>query len=177
MAAESTNEELVTAAYAALKAEQTSRISVRDNYGLTYAASLASLFFGFYTTKNAAVLLIVPPVAFIGLHAYATNDQRISAIREFLGSNLPSSIARNWETSHHEANLVVSTRSLLRTIVSLLLFAGPSIVSSVVIFTGHYNAAVRLASITVTCASLALMIITYAVLYMAPRIPHQLPRL
>ena len=114
---------LTTAAYTALKAEQSSRISLRDNYGLTYAASLATLFFGEpHAVKNTAVLLVVPPVAFIGLHAYASNDQRVSAIRAFLRNNLPSSLARDWEAGHHEPGLVASMRGILRLIVSMLLF-------------------------------------------------------
>ena len=160
---------LTTAAYTALKTEQSSRISLRDNYGLTYAASLATLFFGYFTSKNAAVLLVVPPVAFIGLHAYATNDQRVSAIRAFLRSNLPSSLARDWEAGHHEPSLVVNIRVILRLIVSMLLFAGPAIVSVIVIFTARSSAIIRFTSVAITCISLLLMILTYITLHVSSR--------
>ena len=160
---------LTTAAYTALKAEQSSRISLRDNYGLTYAASLATLFFGNHTTKNTAVLLVVPPVAFIGLHAYASNDQRVSAIRAFLRNNLPSSLARDWEAGHHEPGLVASMRGILRLIVSMLLFAGPAIVSVVVVFTARSSTSIHFASVAITCISLLLMTLTYITLYVSSR--------
>jgi hypothetical protein len=171
MTTRNADEGLTIAAYTALKAEQSSRISVRDNYGLTYAASLATLFFGYYTTKNSVILLVVSPVSFIGLHAYATNDQRISAIRAFLRHNLPTSIARDWEAGHHEASRIINVRSILRLIVSLLLFAGPAIVSSAIVFDIHSSDAVQLASSLTTCGSLVLMIVTYIALYASTRIP------
>ena len=169
MNAQNTDDGLIIAAYAALKGEQSSRISVRDNYALAYAASLATIFFGYFSTKNIFTLLAVPPVGFVGLHAYATNDERISAIRVFLRENLPASMAREWETSHHQPDLTVTVRSLLRLLASFLLFGGPGIASSVIAFASSYPSSARIAVVSTTCASLILMLVTYITLHISNR--------
>src|SRR5262249_4639551 len=173
MTTQNADDGLAIAAYTALKAEQSSRISVRDNYALAYAASLATLFFGYYSTKNALILLAVPPVGFIGFHAYATNDERISAIRTFLRDSLPPSMARAWETTHHQPDMTASIRGLLRLVASLLLFGRPAIASTIIVFSQSSSGA-SIASATITGSSIILMLVTYIVLYRTPAYPSRL---
>ena len=122
------NQDLTIAAYTALKAEQASRIGLRDNYTLTYAGTLAVLFAAYSTSNNPSVLLAVPAVAFVGLHTYKSNDHRIETIREFLKNSLPPSLAKNWESTH-QLGRFGTIRAFLRLVASLLLFLGPAVTS------------------------------------------------
>ena len=150
--------ELDAVAYTALKAEQSSRISLRDNYSLTYVATIGTIFFGYFTTRDVAILLTVPAAAYVGLHAYATNDARISDIRTFLRNRLPPSLAREWEQMHRQPGIAVSLRSALRVVTGTLLFAGPVLGSLAVIFSEGAGALIRVMAISMTGVSLALMI-------------------
>lgn len=171
MTAEGKNEALEVAAYTALKAEQSSRIGLRDNYALTYAASVATLFFSSYAAKTIIPLLAVPPVTYIGMHAYATNDHRISRIRSFLRQQLPPSLARTWESSHNQPTLMIRIRSLLRFISAIFLFVGPAVTSCVSIFLLSTRTVVTVASALITVISLLLIAITFAALYVPSESP------
>ncbi|WP_146164266.1 hypothetical protein [Pseudosporangium ferrugineum] len=123
---------LSTASYSALKAEQTARIALRDNYVLTYIGSVAALFLGVVTTKNLWFIPAVPAVGFVALHAYASNDHRIGAIRNFLRGSLPPSIASAWEHSHGVGKNA-RRRSIARIVAAFVLFVGPSAAGLVII--------------------------------------------
>lgn len=166
---EESSEDLLVAAYAALKAEQTSRISLRDNYGLTYVASLATLFFGYYGTKSIVPLLAVPAVGFVGFHSYATNDNRISAIRIFLQRSLPSSMARDWEVSHVGTGSARSLRGAARAAAAAILFSGPAVAGLALIFYTQRSFEIRAIAISITVIAMALMTITYLALKLSER--------
>jgi hypothetical protein len=161
--------DLDAVAYTALKAEQSSRIGLRDNYSLTYVATIATIFFGYFTTKNVAILLAVPVTAYVGMHAYATNDARISDIRKFLKDSLPPSLAREWEQIHQQPGMAISLRSTLRIITGTLLFVGPTLVSLAVIFTEEASLPIRVAAISMTFISLTLMVTAHLVLSIPKR--------
>jgi len=156
--------ELDAVAYAALKAEQSSRISLRDNYSLTYVATIGTIFFGYFTTRDIAILLTVPIAAYVGMHAYATNDARITDIRTFLRDRLPPSLAREWEQMHRQPGIAVRLRSALRVVTGTLLFAGPVLASLAVIFTEGTGALIRVVAISMTGVSLALMVMAHVAL-------------
>lgn len=145
--------ELDAVAYTALKTEQSSRIGLRDNYTLTYVATIATIFLSYSTTKDVAILLAVPVAAYVGMHAYATNDARISDIRKFLKDSLPPSLAREWEQIHRQPGIAISLRSALRIITGTLLFAGPALASLAVIFTEEASLRIRVTAISMTCIS------------------------
>ncbi len=156
--------ELDTVAYTALKAEQSSRISMRDNYSLTYVATIGTIFFGYVTTREIAVLLTIPVAAYVGMHAYATNDARISDIRTFLRTRLPPSLAREWEQRHRQPSIAVGLRSALRVVTGILLFAGPVLASLAMIFAEQADAIIRITALSMTGISLALMITVHLAL-------------
>jgi hypothetical protein len=137
---ETTPEDLVRsvllAEYDALKAEQKSRIALRDR--LMYAA-LAAL-----TTTLALVvqpdggphlLLLLPLVCVVLGWTYLTNDQKISAIGRYLRRHLsPALVAANdradgvlaWE-SVHRCDPLRRLDKFMQLTVDLLIFVVPSL--------------------------------------------------
>lgn len=83
------------AEYEQLKAEQRTRIGIRDNliYG-TLTALGASAVFASTTSHGALALLVVPLVCFALGWTYLRNNAKIAAIGRYLGQVFPDS----WET-------------------------------------------------------------------------------
>jgi hypothetical protein len=74
--------------YAALKAEQLARIGTRDNLLYATLAAFAGVLAAALTSGQPACLLLVPPAAVILGWTYLANDVKISAIREYIRTEL-----------------------------------------------------------------------------------------
>ncbi|QQQ78191.1 hypothetical protein IOD16_06885 [Saccharothrix sp. 6-C] len=131
--------DVLLAEYDALKAEQKSRIALRDR--LTYAA-LASLTAALALVIQPAgrphLLLLLPLVCVILGWTYLANDQKISAIGAYLRRHLaPALVATNgrlgglfaWESVHRHSPLRRLDK-VTQLVVDLLMFAVPSLLST-----------------------------------------------
>jgi hypothetical protein len=122
--------DVLLAEYAALKAEQLARIGTRDNLLYATMAAIAGVLAAALTARQAACLLLVPPSCIILGWTYLVNDEKISAIREYIRTGLAPLLtsgtpAFGWESAHLADPLYAARRSG-HLAVDLLAFAAPS---------------------------------------------------
>lgn len=110
------------------------RIGLRDNLLLPYVAAVVSVFVVAASGRTAA-LLVIPPIGFVGLHIYLSNDARVDDIRNFLRTSLPPSAAREWEahSRRRDEGRNYLARSVVRRSSQSVIFAGPSILASIML--------------------------------------------
>jgi hypothetical protein len=129
---------VLLAEYDALKAEQKSRIGLRDRLTYTALAALtATLALVVQPPARPHLLLLVPLVCVVLGWTYLTNDQKISAIGDYLRLHLSSALVEAerrkdvvlaWESIHRNAPLRRLDK-LGQLVVDLLVFAVPSLLS------------------------------------------------
>ncbi|WP_340683615.1 hypothetical protein LCL61_34460 [Amycolatopsis coloradensis] len=135
---------VLLAEYEALKAEQTSRIVLRDRLMYAALAALAAtLALVVQATGRPYLLLLLPLVCVVLGWTYFVNDQKISAIGRYLGRHLaPSLVASThraeqvltWESVHRCDPLRRLDKSM-QLAVDLLMFAVPALLSVVLYWT------------------------------------------
>lgn len=126
--------------YQKLKDEQMKRIGFRDNMIYLTLTAIGSVFsFALLNELYVNSLLILPFLVSILGWLYITNDEKISAIGEYIKDNLipkieklnsPSAIniKENWESFHKSQNRR-NERKIVQLFFDLLAFCGSSIVS------------------------------------------------
>lgn len=135
---------VLLAEYEALKAEQTSRIVLRDRLMYAALAALAAtLALVVQPTGRPYLLLLLPLVCVVLGWTYFVNDQKISAIGRYLGRHLAPSL----EVSTHRSEQVLTWESVhrcdplrrldksMQLAVDLLMFAVPALLSVVLYWT------------------------------------------
>ncbi|MFD5093315.1 hypothetical protein ACFWMR_22115 [Amycolatopsis thailandensis] len=144
---EDSSSAILLAEYEALKAEQTSRIVLRDRLMYAALAALtATLALVVQSTGRRPYLLLLLPLVCVVLGwTYFVNDQKISAIGRYLGRQLaPSLVASTqcagqlltWESVHRRDPLRRLDKSM-QLLVDLLMFAVPALVSVVLCWTAE----------------------------------------
>jgi hypothetical protein len=115
---------LALAEYKALKAEQTARISTRDN--LIYAVIIAIA--GTLTVTHAAhsrtYLLIIPAVTTVLGWTYLRNDAMITAIGTYIREH--PALPMGWEHDHR-GDTRRTSRTLIQLTVDLAAFCGSAL--------------------------------------------------
>ncbi|MEX5634728.1 hypothetical protein [Parafrankia sp. FMc2] len=121
--------------YERLKDEQLGRINVRDN--LVYATLAASggviaIAFG-GGTPRFPLLLLLPPACLVLGWTYLVNDQKVSAIGEYIRHELSPRLSAaaghellRWE-SEHRRDADRTRRKITQVIVDVLLFCGSGV--------------------------------------------------
>lgn len=135
---------VLLAEYEALKAEQTSRIVLRDRLMYAALAALAAtLALVVQPTVRPYLLLLLPLVCVVLGWTYFVNDQKISAIGRYLGRHLAPSLGAStnraervltWEFVHCCDPLRRLDKSM-QLAVDLLMFAVPALLSVVLYWT------------------------------------------
>lgn len=128
------------AEYDALKAEQTSRIALRDRLMYAALAALAAtLALVIQPAGRPYLLLLLPLVCIVLGWTYFANDQKISAIGRYLGRHLASALVTSdggvggvlaWE-SVHRCDPLWRLDKFAQLAVDLLMFVVPSLLSTV----------------------------------------------
>jgi hypothetical protein len=132
------------AEYDALKAEQTSRIALRDRLMYAALAALAAtLALVIQPVGRPYLLLLLPMVCIVLGWTYFANDQKISAIGNYLGQHLSAILAMSdgrvggvlvWESAHR-CDPLRRLDKFTQLAVDLLMFAVPSVLSTVLYWT------------------------------------------
>ncbi|EMD22198.1 hypothetical protein [Amycolatopsis azurea] len=135
---------VLLAEYEALKAEQTSRIVLRDRLMYAALAALAAtLALVVQPAGRPYLLLLLPLVCVVLGWTHFVNDQKISAIGRYLGQYLAPSLvastrradqALTWESVHRHDPLRRLDKSV-QLVVDLLIFAVPALLSIVLYWT------------------------------------------
>ncbi|WAL98599.1 hypothetical protein [Streptomyces sp. Je 1-369] len=132
--------------YEQLKAEQKSRITLRDN--LIYAmlaATAAVIAATIPATGRTALLLLLPPLSVLLGWTYLVNDEKISAIGQYIRTELTPGLAAvvegagvfGWEAAHRRDQRR-GTRKRLQLAVDLLAFCvSPAAALTVFWIHGH----------------------------------------
>ncbi|MFF1376309.1 hypothetical protein [Streptomyces sp. NPDC058308] len=152
--------------YEQLKAEQKSRIALRDN--LIYAmlaATAAVIAATIPSTSRTALLLLLPPLAVLLGWTYLVNDEKISAIGQYIRSTLSprlkgvadqSDDVFGWETAHRQDRRR-GTRKRLQLAVDLLAFCvSPGAALTVFWVNGHLTWPLLTVSLVESVALVAL---------------------
>jgi hypothetical protein len=131
--------EVLLAEYDALKAEQKSRIALRDRLMYTALAALtATLALVLQPAGRPHLLLLLPLVCVVLGWTYLANDQKISAIGGYLRRHLaPALVAIDgrvgevfvWESVHRRDRLRRLDK-FLQLMVDLLIFVVPSLLAT-----------------------------------------------
>ncbi|MEU6992625.1 hypothetical protein ABZ953_18455 [Streptomyces sp. NPDC046465] len=138
---------VLLAEYEQLKAEQKSRIALRDN--LIYAmlaATAAVIAATIPSTSRTALLLLLPPLSVLLGWTYLVNDEKISAIGQYIRGTLSPRLTAmvdqsddvfGWEAAHRQDRRRVA-RKRLQLAVDLLAFCfGPAAALTVFWVNGH----------------------------------------
>ncbi|MFD7655585.1 hypothetical protein ACFV4N_16565 [Actinosynnema sp. NPDC059797] len=136
--AEEVVNDFLLAEYDALKAEQKSRIALRDRLTYTALATLtATLALVVQPPARPHLLLLVPLVCLVLGWTYLTNDQKVSAIGNYLRRHLTPAlvgiegredVVLAWESVHRSTPLRRLDK-FGQLVVDLLVFAMPALVS------------------------------------------------
>lgn len=130
--------DVLLAEYNALKAEQKSRIALRDRLMYAALAALAAtLALVVQPAGRPHLLLLLPLVCVVLGWTYLANDQKISAIGRYLrGRLVPALVASNgaggalaWE-SVHRCDPLRRLDKFIQLAVDLLMFVVPSLLST-----------------------------------------------
>ena len=117
-----------------LKDEQRDRIRARDNMIYSLIVAIAAVAGG---TKlvDAAIPLLLPPIALALGWTYLVNDQKVSAIGRYVRTDLASRLSAlvgddvlRWETAHRSDNRR-RQRKGIQLAVDLMVFAAPAAVA------------------------------------------------
>jgi hypothetical protein len=156
--------EVLLSEYEMLKAEQKSRIVVRDRLMYATLAALAATAAASIGSVHAPLLLLLPPVCVVLGWTYLVNDENISAIGDYLRDHLGPRLARatggaevlGWETVHRRRP-GRSLRKSLQLGVDLAMFVVPAVLSVVGYWvTGSATPALLVASAVELAAAVVL---------------------
>lgn len=128
--------EVFLSEYEMLKAEQKSRIVVRDRLMYATLAALGATAAASVGAAQMSLLLLLPPVCVVLGWTYLVNDEHISAIGDYLRDELGPALARTlggvmvlrWETEHRR-DAGRSLRKSLQLGVDMLMFVVPALLS------------------------------------------------
>ncbi|MEW2386906.1 hypothetical protein AB0933_00945 [Streptomyces venezuelae] len=159
--------------YEQLKAEQKSRITFRDNlvYALL-AATAAVIAATIPSTARTALLLLLPPLSVLLGWTYLVNDEKISAIGQYIRTELTPALAAvvegdgifGWEAAHRRDERRAA-RKRLQLAVDLLAFCvSPAAALTVFWIHGHLTWPLVTVSLVESTALVALgvQIVLYA---------------
>ncbi|MFD4629193.1 hypothetical protein ACFVYR_04725 [Streptomyces sp. NPDC058284] len=138
---------VLLAEYEQVKAEQKSRITLRDNLIYAMLAATAGVIAATIpSASRTALLLLLPPLSVLLGWTYLVNDEKISAIGQYIRTTLRPRLAEvvgqsdalfGWETAHRQ-DLRRGSRKRLQLAVDLLAFcAGPGAALTVFWLNGH----------------------------------------
>jgi hypothetical protein len=121
--------------YDKLKDEQISRIGFRDNLiYVTIAAVGAVLSYAVQSPEKYAAFLVLPPLCFALGWTYLVNDEKVTAIGDYLRDTLSEEVAVprgfGWERDHR-SDPPRRSRKLVQLLVDQVLFCGSSLVAIV----------------------------------------------
>ncbi|MCP9949076.1 hypothetical protein [Actinomadura madurae] len=166
--------QLLLAEYERIKEEQKVRIGFRDNLLYVSLASMAAVVgFTFSPKGHIGLLLALPLFAVVLGWAYVVNDQKISAIGEYVRTELSSRLASlsnaqgsvfAWENYHRSDNRRVS-RKFLQLSVDLITFCGSSMAAIVTYFAvGPHSVILTVCALVelIPIAALGQQIVAYA---------------
>ncbi|GAA2140461.1 hypothetical protein [Actinomadura napierensis] len=172
--AEIRESQLLLAEYERIKDEQKVRIGFRDNLLYVSLAAMAAVVgFTFSPKGHIGLVLALPLVAVVLGWAYLVNDQKISAIGEYVREELAPRLEMlagaqkpvfAWERFHRKDRRRIS-RKYLQLIVDLITFCGSSIVAIVSYFMiGPHSAALTACALIelIPVATLGQQIVVYA---------------
>jgi hypothetical protein len=161
--------------YEKLKEEQVSRIGFRDNLVyVTIAAVGAVLSFALKSPTRPSIFLVLPPLCFALGWTYLMNDQKISAIGQYLRGTLAPALQSEvrsapvltWELAHRADDLRTS-RKLIQWLVDEVLFCVTAVVGIAAYFVLTNGGSLALGSLAVVelmlMALLGVQIARYAV--------------
>ncbi|OLR95119.1 hypothetical protein [Actinokineospora bangkokensis] len=157
---------VLLAEYEALKAEQKSRIALRDRLVYTALAALAAtLALALQPVERPHLVLLLPLVCVVLGWTHLANDQKITAIGAYLRGEVAPVLAHragplanllSWET-HHRASRYRRVDKCAQLAVDLLAFAVPSLLATAFYWTsGDVHPALFAGSILEALVTLAL---------------------
>lgn len=131
--------------YQALKAEQTARIGFRDNLLYVTLVTVGGILSFSLANQNYYALLLIPWTCIILGWTYLANDEKITAIRRYIQSNLSIKIAHlvecqnansmfTWETEHRSSPQI-GRRKIEQLIIDELTFVASGLSSLIAFFT------------------------------------------
>ncbi|GHD40551.1 hypothetical protein [Streptomyces galbus] len=165
---------LLLTEYERLKDEQRSRIAFRDNLVYAMLASAAAVLGAALRSGfEAGFLLLLPPVAILLGWTYLINDQKISAMGQYIRGTLAPRLAAaagagdevfGWETAHRgDARRV--WRKRMQLAADLIAFVlTPSAAILTFLLSGHLNAMLVVVAVLEAAATavLGVQIVLYA---------------
>ena len=160
--------------YEGIKEEQRGRIGFRDNLLYTTLAAMAGVIVAVLQARGQpGLLLLLPPVSVVLGWTYLVNDEKVSAIGQYIRTDLGPRLATlagddtavfGWETAHRSDTRRIS-RKALQLAADLALFCGAPLVAVVVYWLAGRTSPLLLgisAVEVVVLVLLALQIVLYA---------------
>ncbi len=147
--------DLLVEEYKALKAEQQLRIGIRDNLLYATMAALAAVVAASASAHNPAYLLLTPPVCLVLGWTYHANDQKISAVGQYVRTGLAPHLAAltgneapvfGWETAHRLSGFRVTRHVAGQLATDLTAFGVPPVAAAVAYWLTRPAPAVLLAA-------------------------------
>lgn len=131
--------------YQSLKAEQTARIGFRDNLLYVTLVTVGGILSFSLANQNYYALLLIPWACTILGWTYLANDEKITAIRRYIQSNLAIKIAHlieqqddsrmfAWETEHRSSSQI-GRRKIEQLIIDELTFVASGFSSLTAFYT------------------------------------------
>ncbi len=129
--------------YKVLKAEQLRRIAVRDHVIYLTIAAVGAILGLIEKLENNFLLLAIPWVGLLLGWTYLVNDQKVSAIGEYIRSTLDDKIKQTlateqdvfgWESAHRGDDKRIA-RKRTQLFVDFLAFVLPGVIATVVFIT------------------------------------------
>jgi hypothetical protein len=160
--------------YEGIKQEQRDRIGFRDNLLYATLAAIGGVLLAALQSRGEpAVVLLVPVVCVVLGWTYLVNDQKVSAIGQYVRDDLAPRLAAftpaeavvfGWEQAHRSDDRRMLRKSL-QLGVDLLLFCGSAVIALVVYWCSGRTAPVLLLASIVEAGGIALLatqIVRYA---------------
>lgn len=164
--------QLLLVEYEQLKTEQRSRIRVRDNLPYVALTATAAVIAGTLNTPGrVGLLLLLPPVGVIVGWIYLVNDQKISAVGEYIRDEIVPQLSAitggsrvfGWESAHR-ADARRRSRKWLQLAVDLTTFGVLPLIA-VMVFWVHGRLAPLVTVVSVVEVVAVLLLATQIVLY------------
>jgi hypothetical protein len=167
--------QLLLAEYQSVKDEQRARIGFRDNLLYVTLAVVAAVIAAAAQAERPSMLLALPPVCVVLGWTYLVNDQKISAIGEYVRVKLGPRLAElaqpgggfeafGWETAHR-GDALRRSRKAAQLLVDLLAFCAVPL-SALVLFWAEAESGALLVVLSVVealaVAALAWQVVRYA---------------
>lgn len=168
--------QLLLTEYQTLKDEQKARIGFRDNLLYVTLAAVAAVIAAAAQAKQPQMLLALPPVCVVLGWTYLVNDEKISAIGDYVrnelgprlaaaaGSSGTAEVVFRWETAHR-SDARRRSRKLIQCAVDQAAFCAVPL-AALVVYWVHGGSGALLMGLSViealAIAGLAVQILLYA---------------